>query len=502
MHCLQSIFTTSFRSWFIAPLVLITVLAAQQAQAQDRMMRGGDDRMMRGGDRGGGMGGVGTGLAIGIGAGMMIDELSKSQSKPDDRNNASKPKSDKTIAKKPPPKDTPKAKTPDNPPIKQTNAPPDKTPPVTPIPPAGGPPPTTTTDKPPNNPGSPDTPGVPPTQTATSPPSDQPKTPGATPPEDPHDIPAPPKIYGHDRDEDCPQRGMGCAALIIDFDAKYFGDLEPIKNHLSTDKACDVEYIVPSFLSGDALRKANAKLNRNRQSDDPNPPRNINTMEMSHVYDAIRRHRERVARGAELAIEIIRGEGAPAEAESCGSVGPDDGPTLKRQEFHAGNYEAANKHVCSWVVADFSCYSGLTPHVVDELNNRGALPRGEIKIVDAQGKPSTAIVDRACQPNQSNNCATHAAWELDVAMGQANSTWKACALFTPALRSSLIGQFVKQGNSIRFDASWSHTGFGSYYSDHGYRYCDPVVREGYTSIPPGKPDDIAPISGSTTTNRP
>jgi len=501
MHCLRSILVESFRYCFAGSLLLGATLAAQQAHAQDRMMRGGDDRMMRGGERGG-MGGIGSGLAIGIGAGMMIDQLSRSQAKPDDQKNASKPKTDKTVAKKPPPKDTPKAKTPDNPPIKQTNAPPDQTPPVTPIPPAGGPPPTTTTDRPPDRPGPPDNPGVPPTQTATTPP-DLPRTQGTTPPEEPHDIPVPPKIYGHDRDEDCPQRGMGCAALIIDFQTHYLGDLTPVKDHLLTDKACEVEYVTPKYLEGKELQQANARLRANDKPGDP--PSNYNNLEYQRLQEAIERHRQRIARGAELAVEIVRGEGYPAETRTCGSVGPNGlGRTLDRQEFHAGNYQAANKHVCSWVVADFSCYSGLTPQVFDELNNRGGLPQGDVKVVDAQGKSSTVLGDRGCQPSQANNCAPHAGYELDVAMGQSNSTWKACALFTPALRSSLIGQFVKQGSAIRFDSSWSHTGFGSYYQDHGYRYCDPVAREGYASEPPriGKPDTVAPVSASTTTNRP
>lgn len=89
MHCLQSIFTKSFRYCFFGPLRL----GATLADAEDRMMRE---------DRGGGMGGIGTGLAIGIGAGMMIDQLSKSHGMADEQKNAGKPKTDKTIAKKPP----------------------------------------------------------------------------------------------------------------------------------------------------------------------------------------------------------------------------------------------------------------------------------------------------------------------------------------------------------------------------------------------------------------
>jgi hypothetical protein len=89
-------------------------------------------------------------------------------------------------------------------------------------------------------------------------------------------------------------------------------------------------------------------------------------------------------------------------------------------------------------------------------------------------------------------------------MGQSGSSLPACALFTPALRDSLKGAFSLQGKTMKFDQNWRELAFGGYYSDRGYRYCEPVVRDGYTSQPAplsGKPDTIAPISAATTATK-
>jgi len=451
--------------------ILPLTVVAQEAAGQEGMMRPRGEGM--------GMGGIGTGIAVGIGTGLLIDQLSKSG----DANESKKvdKKTEKKLAK--PKKDKPQnAKAPETPPAKQADNPPPKIPVENPIPPVAGPPSVPpTTDNPPNKTGSP--PDVPPTQTATSPP-DQPKTPGV-PPEEPHDIPVPPTIYGHNKDEDCPQRGMGCAALIIDFQTHYLGDLEPLKDHLTANKGCEVEYVSTQFLSGKELAKANSKLHKN-----------VNDFEWKRVNDAIDRHRQRVSKGADLAIEVVRGEGYPAELRSCGSVGPAEGRSLDRQEFHAGNYKAANKHVCGWVVTDFSCYSGYTPHVFDELNNRGSLPLKSVSsIVD--GATRLELRERACQPAQTNDCSQHAAYDFDIAMGQSGSSLPACAVFTPALRDSLKGALVQKGSKIEFNQNWRDLAFGGYYSDGGYKHCSPVVRDGYKSElppPPGKPETVPPVS--------
>ena len=439
---------SQIRYRLLAAAVSIVAAAplAQPVNAQDRsrdhdMMRGGGDR-----SHDGGVHGMGTGAAVGIGIDILRGISSGSPNASDNNTTTKKPPDKKQHNVKPPEKppthnaDIP-PKTPDNPPTTT------KQPPVT----TGGPPPPPPTDSPP------------PTQTSSSPPPDQPKTPTAPPPRDPNDVPVPQTPYGHDIPQECPQRGMGCAALIIDFKTHYLGDLDPLKDHLLANKACEVEYFTSKFLNAD---------------------------ERNRMNDAIARHRERVARGAEIAIEIVRGEGYPAELRTCGSVGPDKGGSLNRQEFVAGNYTAANKHVCEWVVADYSCYSGYTAEIFDEMNNRGPNPALENS------------TQNGCVGVQANNCSQHAAYDFDLAVGQSRSSLPACALFTPALRKGLIGALAQQNNSIKIDKTWGHTGYGSSYSDQGYRYCDPITREGYKSEPPttGVPETVAPIGERTVTN--
>lgn len=402
------------------------------------------------GDHERGEGKAGVGAGIGVGIGIIQDIINNPQNQSgqgsDNHKIPKKPDKAKTTAKTLPsdkqPK-TPVASPPATPPTTTTTSPPtttDNTPPTAP-----GPPGTTTGDNPPNPHA------------------------GVLPPQDPHDLDVPRTPYGHDVPPECPQRGMGCAALVIDFETHYLGDLAPLRDHLIANKACDVEYFASKFL---------------------------NRTEWERLTQAIERHRARVARGADLAIEIIRGEGYPAELRTCGSVGPSDGRSLDRQEFVDGNYAAANKHVCGWVMADFSCHSGYTPQAFDEINN-GAMQTPSKPNADGSFNPTL----HACVGAQRNDCALHAGYDFDVAMGQSSASLPACALFTPALRSSLADVLVQQGKSIKFDQSWRHIGFGSYYSDQGYRYCSPVVREGYRSeppAPPGKPDTIAPVGATTS----
>ncbi len=450
--------------------LLVALLAAVAANAQMRDSDHGDDR-------GGGMRGVGTGIGVGIGVGIIQGIINNPQNaqgqNPDDRKNAKKPDK-KTIAKTPPKDQPPK-----------TPAPPPPPPPTTTT---GDPP--TTTDKPPTTTDA----GPPPTTTSGGTPPDNPGGTVPPPPQDPHDVDVP-RGYGRNAPNVCPQRGMGCAALVIDFNTHTAGDMTRFVDHLAGG-ACEIEFVSADFLSGDALAKANIELNKNNKPDDKR--KNANNLEWDRVNAAIARHRARVARGAETAIEIIRGEGYPAEIRTCGSVGPSDGGSLNRQEFVDGNYAAANKHVCGWVMADFSCHSGYTPEAFDEINN-GALQNPSAP--DANGHFDGQM--HACTGRQANDCASHAGYDFDIAMGQSTATRSACALFTPALRKSLIGQLVHKGGTITFDQDWHHIGFGSYYSDQGYRYCNPVVREGYTSetgpAPSGQPVTVAPVTAGSTT---
>jgi hypothetical protein len=461
-----------------ATLALVVAFSLFGVAAANAQMRDSD----RGDDRGGGMRGVGTGIGIGIGVGIIqgiINNPQNSQGQTTDDHKTPKKPDKKTTAKTPPKEPPPKTPAAPPPPTTTTGGPPTTT---------DKPPTTTTTDKPPV------TTDNPPTTTTTSG-GTPPNNPGGTvppPPQDPHDVDVP-HNYGRNVPNECPQRGMGCAALVIDFNTHTAGDMTPFVDHLGGG-ACDIEFVSTDFLSGDDLAKANRELNKNNGPDDKF--KNVNNIEMDRVKAAIARHRARVSRGAETAIEIIRGEGYPAEIRTCGSVGPSDGASLDRQEFVDGNYEAANKHVCGWVMADFSCHSGYTPQAFDEINN-GA-PQ-----YPASNKNGLTQQMNACTGQQSDNCAQHAGYDYDIAMGQSTSTRSACALFTPALRKSLIGQLAKKNGAVTFDQDWHHVGFGSYYSDQGYRYCNPVVREGYTSekgpTPSGQPVTVAPVTAGSTT---
>jgi len=157
---------------------------------------------------------------------------------------------------------------------------------------------------------------------------------------------------------------------------------------------------------------------------------------------------------------VLRGEGYPAELRSCGSVGPKEGASIDRQEFQSGNYQAANKHVCGWVAVDFSCYSGYTPQVFDELNNNGSLPMSYMKNVLTDGSTKMELRERACQPTQHNDCSRHAGYDFDIAMGQSSASLPACALFTPALRDSLKDGFTLQGKTMKFNPNRRELAFG------------------------------------------
>jgi hypothetical protein len=443
--------------------LLIVMSGASRATAQDRM-RGGDE-----GSRNHGTEGMGPGIGIGIGSGIMREILTNPQnqqnpsgSAPNTRKPAAKRPENDTI-KKTEPKKGPEHHDAGGPPANsgKTDTPPttavkspEQTPPTPP--PATGTPSTTAT-------------GTPSTTTTGTPSTTATGTPSTT-------------ATSQTPPEECPQRGKGCAALIIDFlvDTLKPGDLRELVDHLKGSNGCDVDFV--EYREPDASMNSDGSMNLNA----PDHATNLKNLDKD-VDAAIARHRQKVEKGVELAIEIIRGEGYPAEVRSCGSVGPPKGRSLDRQIFHFGNYQAANKHVCGWLVADLSCYSGYTPQVVDELNNRGLLPVEAKQQVQADGSTTAISMEAACKNTPPDNCPTHAGYDFDIAVGQGPSNRKSCALFTPHLRDKVKAALVLNGKSIQFrppkDFLDDWRGFGSYYSDKGYKYCAPYMRAGYKTGP-------------------
>jgi hypothetical protein len=100
---------------------------------------------------------------------------------------------------------------------------------------------------------------------------------------------------------------------------------------------------------------------------------------------------------------------------------------LWRDEFHEGNYNAADRHVCDWIVYDLSCYSGQTPMAIDELDNHGG----------------TAT----CAQPSIVNCKKHAGWELDIAEGTSPCTTTSTGVENADAASSL-SRSIKDASSV------------------------------------------------------
>ena len=251
----------------------------------------------------------------------------------------------------------------------------------------------------PDNPGTTSKPNMPDT---TEKPPETPHTPETS--KTPTDTPKAPNdsTTNNKRDEknDCPQRGKGCVALVIDFSADYTFefDMSTVAKKLN-DIGCDTDYVTPKFKEVPKASMFSTPTEQEIKS-----AQDHNQAQWDAVNDAEKKHREKVAKGVEIAIEITNGHGGDSMAGlPCGDVEPNDwrGSYLRRDDFHQGNYKAANKNVCSWFTADLTCYGGLTPKVVDELEN---------------------LTTATCKAASTINCGNHAGWEADGSMSSAKST--------------------------------------------------------------------------------
>ena len=229
------------------------------------------------------------------------------------------------------------------------------------------------------------------------------------------------------KEEDCPQRGKGCVALVIDFshNVTWEFDMESLSKKL-TSAGCDTDYITPDLqeipLPHTYGYAGVASYTSTPDPKDVEAARDHNTPEWKKIRDAIAKHREKVAKGVELAIEIVNGHGGEqrtSELLACGNWEWQEytGDYLYRAEFHSGNYRAANKNVCGWFTSDFSCYGGLTPKVVDELNN---------------------LTTATCSQASAIACPNHAGWEADSSTSTATNT-ETCSNGSIGWQKSYIG---------------------------------------------------------------
>jgi hypothetical protein len=229
------------------------------------------------------------------------------------------------------------------------------------------------------------------------------------------------------KEEDCPQRGKGCVALVIDFshNVSWEFDMESLNQKL-TAAGCETDYVAPDLweipLDHTYGYEGVASYTSKADPKEQDKAREHNTPEWKKVREAIAKHREKVARGVELAIEIVNGHGDGKSGDGvmrCGDWVWKEytGDFLLRADFHEGNYRAANKNVCGWFTSDFSCYGGLTPKVVDELNN---------------------FATSTCSQASALNCPIHAGWEADSSTSTAVST-ATCSNGSIGWQKSYIG---------------------------------------------------------------
>ena len=229
------------------------------------------------------------------------------------------------------------------------------------------------------------------------------------------------------QEEDCPQRGKGCVALVIDFshNVTWEFDMESLSKKLKA-AGCDTDYVAPDLqeipLPHTYGYEGVLSYTSTPDPKDQESARAHNTPEWKKIRDAIAAHREKVAKGVELAIEIVNGHGTEAgklEHTACGNWEWQEytGDYLFRSEFHSGNYRAANKNVCGWFTSDFACYGGLTPKVVDELNN---------------------LATATCSQASTIACPIHAGWEADSSTSTATNT-QTCSNGSIGWQKSYIG---------------------------------------------------------------
>jgi hypothetical protein len=273
------------------------------------------------------------------------------------------------------------------------------------------------------------------------------------------------------KEEDCPQRGKGCVALVIDFshNVTWEFDMESLSKKL-TAAGCDTDYVAPDLMEiplPETYGYGAASYTTTPDPKDQDAAREHNTPEWKKVRDAVARHQEKVAKGVELAIEIVNGHGGPKAASEILACGDWEwkeytGDYLYRARFHEGNYRAANKNVCGWFTSDFSCYGGLTPKVVDELEN---------------------LTTSTCSQASAVACPNHAGWEADSSTSTATNT-QTCSNGSIGWQKSYIGDPLDAETDRRkglpagsasdysglIDALRSKAGESSTsrYADHGY----------------------------------
>jgi hypothetical protein len=261
------------------------------------------------------------------------------------------------------------------------------------------------------------TPTATPTQTATPT-----ATPTPTVTITPTPTPTPQIGIPPEEEADCPQRGLRCAALIIDFsenthfwEASFKRLSAPLKQ-----LKCDVTEVYPDFWVYDrwvVMTIRGHEFAYTTNAEEKQDALINNTREWNKVHVAVLSHRAQIAEGKEIVLEFVKAHGSPgapgellnssASRPGCGGwytdfyTGPPQNSSTfywdhDRADFYTANYRALSHKTCDWFAYDASCFAGLTPMAIDEIEN------GQ---------------NASCSGRSAIMCSKHGGYEADLAGG-------------------------------------------------------------------------------------
>ena len=306
-------------------------------------------------------------------------------------------------------------------------------------------------------------------------------------------VPPPGSSGGVGVGTDCPQRGNGCCALLLDFSPANSplsrrGDWDRDGNPYGGDKIgpmtaaleqeCSVEVwrastfrvtpkpqrrvVVIQRLFDGSLRRDEREHPEARYQQILTRWQQANAAANAALTATIESHHDCVADEPESAIELTLGHGLPNSASftatstdvsspSCGKWFGNQRVTLDRSTFINDNYCNTKGRVCTWTMFDMSCYSGRSTVALGYANNGHG-----------------AVCNTPTTPPQEN-VAAHAGHDSDLELS--SSHWNTRCSFREGDRQvDAFQHHLEEGGATALNLELTPTSFAAHYSDSGYTY--------------------------------
>lgn len=291
---------------------------------------------------------------------------------------------------------------------------------------------------------------------------------------------------------DCPQRGNGCEALVLDLSRHIWDefDIKDIKDELE-EISCNVRYVAPKFMKVPKVSLYKVLtfngIETRIKKPDPNTIQKVKTYNKastSKIKDALEGYYKDVAKGREVVILAVNAHGKARRGPfkktqgNCGAFNDETKAySISRSMLYTNAYKATKHKTCSWMVIDFSCYAGATPKAIQELSNRG----------------------KCNCTGTSHNKTNHVGYDFDVAYGSATDSTVTTNLAVKNKsdiienliqkeenRQKALGGESKRTNYQKFilDMSANLYAYGeSGYLDFGYKICNKTAekKKGFTN---------------------